>query len=71
VSKDDFGLSVEDVLALTDRELNQIVGLKKLAPYREEGRRCARAVGFWGGLRGGVWGALVGAICAAPRPHML
>jgi hypothetical protein len=29
-----FGLSVEDILGMSDRELNQIVGLKMLAPYR-------------------------------------
>jgi hypothetical protein len=34
VAPDSFGLSVEEILALEDRELNQVVGLKKLAPYR-------------------------------------
>ncbi|KAF5829462.1 hypothetical protein DUNSADRAFT_16043 [Dunaliella salina] len=31
-----FGLSAEDLLTRDDKELNQIVGLKKLAPYRED-----------------------------------
>uniref|UniRef100_A0A7S3VJ15 Kri1-like C-terminal domain-containing protein n=1 Tax=Dunaliella tertiolecta TaxID=3047 RepID=A0A7S3VJ15_DUNTE len=31
-----FGLSAEDLLIRDDKELNQIVGLKKLAPYRED-----------------------------------
>ncbi|GAB4820679.1 hypothetical protein N2152v2_007725 [Parachlorella kessleri] len=39
VPQDDFGLSVEELLALTDKELNQVVGLRQLAPYREDGSR--------------------------------
>ncbi|KAG2432858.1 hypothetical protein HXX76_008591 [Chlamydomonas incerta] len=31
-----FGLSVDDILRLDDRSLNQVVGIKRLAPYREE-----------------------------------
>lgn len=31
---DSFGLAVEDILGLEDKDLNQVVGLKKLAPYR-------------------------------------
>ncbi|KAL4445294.1 hypothetical protein ABPG77_011119 [Micractinium sp. CCAP 211/92] len=34
-----FGLEVNDILAMDDKELNQVVGLKKLAPYREEHKR--------------------------------
>jgi protein KRI1 len=34
VPKGDLGLSVEDILRLTDRELNSYVSVKKLAPYR-------------------------------------
>lgn len=39
VPKQDFGLGVEDILALDDKELNQVVGLKKLAPYRDDWRK--------------------------------
>ncbi|KAL4428120.1 hypothetical protein ABPG75_002209 [Micractinium tetrahymenae] len=39
VQADSFGLSVQDILGMEDRELNQVVGLKKLAPYREEHKR--------------------------------
>lgn len=31
-----FGLSVDDILALPDKDLNQVVGLRRLAPYRAE-----------------------------------
>ena len=31
-----FGLSTKDVLTMDDKSLNQIVGLKKLAPYRDD-----------------------------------
>ena len=34
VAPDSFGLSVEEVLGLEDRELNTVVGLRQLAPYR-------------------------------------
>ena len=34
VQPDSFGLAVEDILGLEDKDLNQVVGLKKLAPYR-------------------------------------
>jgi len=39
VPKQDFGLGVEDILALDDKELNQVVGLKKLAPYRDDWKK--------------------------------
>lgn len=32
----DYGLSTTDILSLSDKELNQIVGLKRMVPYREE-----------------------------------
>lgn len=35
VAPDKFGLRTEELLLLTDKELNQVVSLKKLAPYRE------------------------------------
>ncbi len=31
-----FGLTTRDILQMDDKSLNQIVGLKKLAPYRED-----------------------------------
>ena len=34
VPADTFGLGVEEILAMDDKELNQVVGLKTLAPYR-------------------------------------
>lgn len=36
VPKEDYGLSTDDILKLKDKELNQLVGLKRMAPYREE-----------------------------------
>ncbi|GFP89778.1 protein kri1 [Phtheirospermum japonicum] len=36
VKKRKFGLRPEDVLMLDDKELNEYVSLKKIAPYREE-----------------------------------
>ena len=39
VEPQSYGLSAREILRLEDRELNQIVGLKKLAPYREDGGR--------------------------------
>ena len=36
VPKETFGLSTADILSLSDKELNQVVGLRKIAPYREE-----------------------------------
>ena len=32
-----YGLDVLDVLGFEEKELNQVVGMKKLAPYREDG----------------------------------
>ncbi|GFR40096.1 hypothetical protein Agub_g644 [Astrephomene gubernaculifera] len=31
-----FGLSVDDILRLDDKSLNQVAGMKRLAPYRED-----------------------------------
>ena len=36
VEKIDYGLSTADILSLSDKELNQIIGLKRIAPYRLE-----------------------------------
>ena len=34
---EDYGLSTADILSLSDKDLNQLVGLRKYAPYREDG----------------------------------
>jgi protein KRI1 len=31
-----FGLSTKDMLGMSDKQLNQITSLKKLAPYRHD-----------------------------------
>ena len=36
VPAQNFGLSAEDVLRLSDKDLNQVVGMKRLAPYRDD-----------------------------------
>ncbi|KAK9809843.1 hypothetical protein WJX72_000250 [[Myrmecia] bisecta] len=33
----DYGLQVEDIMSLSDKDLNQVVGMKRLAPYRDDG----------------------------------
>ena len=39
VSKKDYDLDAATILAMSDKELNQLVPLKKMAPYRGEGGR--------------------------------
>lgn len=34
VPKEDYGLTPEEILLLDDRQLNKLVSLKKLRPYR-------------------------------------
>ena len=36
VGREDYGLSTDEILRLNDKELNQLVGLKRMAPYRED-----------------------------------
>ena len=36
VPAQDFGLRADDILTMDEKELNQIIGLKRLAPYRED-----------------------------------
>merc|ERR1711916_410281 len=36
VQPESFGMTITDILALSDAELNSVVGLKKLAPYRDD-----------------------------------
>ena len=33
----DYGLNILDILRAPEKELNQVVGMKRLAPYREDG----------------------------------
>jgi hypothetical protein len=35
VQEDDYGLSTTDIVSLSDKDLNQLVGLRNLAPYRD------------------------------------
>jgi len=46
VAPDMFGLRTAEVLSMSDKDLNQVVSLKKLAPYRE-----AEAKPRYGGKR--------------------
>eukprot|EP00798_Chlamydomonas_sp_ICE-L_P001660 gene1660-33055_t len=39
VPSQQFGMSLEDVLRHSDKELNQVIGMKRLAPYREDQAR--------------------------------
>jgi hypothetical protein len=39
VPRSTFGLSADDILALDDKELNQVMPLKRLAPYRDDAAR--------------------------------
>lgn len=39
VDKEDFGLQPTEVLSMEDKELNELVGMRLLAPYREDGWR--------------------------------
>eukprot|EP00873_Tetraselmis_striata_P003210 jgi/Tetstr1/423474/TSEL_014155.t1 len=39
VDKEDFGLQPTEVLGMQDKELNELVGMRLLAPYREDGWR--------------------------------
>eukprot|EP00879_Flechtneria_rotunda_P005332 GHRR01005619.1.p1 GENE.GHRR01005619.1~~GHRR01005619.1.p1 ORF type:complete len:408 (+),score=198.32 GHRR01005619.1:1169-2392(+) len=39
VPKENFGLTDDDILALPDKQLNQIAGLKLIAPYRENSKK--------------------------------
>jgi protein KRI1 len=67
VAPDAFGLTPEEILTMDDKELNQVVGLKRVAaPYRTDGgrlrpnygklnemRRARQEEGGYGGGRGG------------------
>ena len=35
----DYGLNILDILRAPEKELNQVIGLKRLAPYRDDGGR--------------------------------
>ena len=35
VPKEDYGLTPEEILLLDDKQLNQLVSMKKLRPYRD------------------------------------
>lgn len=44
VEKNDYGLSAEDILSMDDKELNQYISLKKLAPYRVDKKKYSQLV---------------------------
>ncbi len=35
MQEEDYGLSTADIFTLSDKDLNQLVGLRKYAPYKE------------------------------------
>ena len=35
----DYGLNILDILRAPEKALNQVIGLKRLAPYRDDGGR--------------------------------
>ena len=35
----DYGLNILDILRAPEKELNQVIGMKRLAPYREDAGR--------------------------------
>lgn len=37
VPAESYGMNILEVLAAPDKDLNQVVGMKRLAPYREDG----------------------------------
>ena len=51
----DYGLTPAELLALPDKELNQIVGLRRLAPYRDDGGVARPNVGRMKELGVGKW----------------
>ena len=61
----DYGLNILDILRAPEKELNQVVGMKRLAPYREDAGRFrpnmaklremqARSLGCPSGLPSGI-----------------
>lgn len=36
VPQQDYGLTTDEILRLSDKDLNQVVGMKQMAPYRED-----------------------------------
>ena len=51
-----YGLATEEILTLPDKDLNAIVGLKRLAPYRDDGGLVRPNVGRMLELGVGTWG---------------
>lgn len=35
MQEEDYGLSASDIFTLSDKDLNQLVGLKRYAPFKE------------------------------------
>ena len=70
VDAEDFGMEPEEVLGMDDKSLNDLVGLRVLAPYREDSWRLKKLrykVLPWETCMGGVWFVLLSLLCWSMR----